>query len=190
MRKKTNRPFTSVPCFSESSVSTSLTLHKDTYLFVTPTFIKEYAGDLESAETDLAYAEFVDYLQALVTAKPIITALEKAPGGDEAGTELTINGNYVLVGAYLNNQAKVIASGAKKDEFRVQVGWVDGNDKMVGAPLHIGEVQANTIFFSVPAAQKEAYPVGVFFTDDKGEKPTLAVASPLAYTAVPSSGGN
>ena len=40
------------PCFSESSTETNLTIHKDTYMFVTPAFIKQYSGDLISGVND------------------------------------------------------------------------------------------------------------------------------------------
>ena len=40
------------PCIKEHSQSTTLTLHKDTYMFVTPAFIKQYSGDLVDGMND------------------------------------------------------------------------------------------------------------------------------------------
>ncbi len=55
------------PCFSESSVSTSWTLHKDTYMFVTPSFIKDYANDLSSINSDPDYLSLINWLSSLLT---------------------------------------------------------------------------------------------------------------------------
>ena len=52
------------PCFKTTSVSTTWQLHKDTYLFVTPTFIRKYAGDLESVETDPDFTCLTTLLQS------------------------------------------------------------------------------------------------------------------------------
>lgn len=47
------------PCFKASSSSSTFIMHKDTYMFVTPTFIHEYAGDLLSVNKDAAYGELI-----------------------------------------------------------------------------------------------------------------------------------
>ncbi len=47
------------PCFKASKSSLTFTMHKDTYMFVTPTFIHEYAGDLTSVSRDAAYGELI-----------------------------------------------------------------------------------------------------------------------------------
>ncbi|CAH9049511.1 hypothetical protein PSECIP111951_01275 [Pseudoalteromonas holothuriae] len=60
------------PCFSESSISSKWKLHKDTYMFVTPTFIKNYAGDLSSINSDPEYLELVNWLSGLLTQTPLI----------------------------------------------------------------------------------------------------------------------
>ena len=43
--------FQAGPCVKTSSTKTEMTLHKDVYMFVTPSFIKEYAADLDSIIT-------------------------------------------------------------------------------------------------------------------------------------------
>ena len=40
------------PCIKEHSTSTELTIHKDTYMFVTPSFIKQYSSDLLDGMND------------------------------------------------------------------------------------------------------------------------------------------
>jgi len=58
---------TAGPCFKASKSETKLIMHKDTYMFVTPTFIHEYAADLDSIGSDAAYGELIknmrQYLQ-------------------------------------------------------------------------------------------------------------------------------
>lgn len=51
--------FQAGPCIKTESHSMTFKMHKDTYMFVTPTFIREYAGDLNSVTTDAAYGELV-----------------------------------------------------------------------------------------------------------------------------------
>lgn len=62
------------PCFSESSVQIDWELHKDTYLFVPPSIIHEYAGDLDSIENDAKYQQLINWLKGLV--KPRSGALQ------------------------------------------------------------------------------------------------------------------
>jgi len=59
------------PCFKAQSKSLTFTMHKDTYMFVTPTFIHEYAADLNSIGSDAAYGDLIktmrEHLQAKAT---------------------------------------------------------------------------------------------------------------------------
>ena len=85
------------PCFKTSSVSTSLKMHKDTYMFVTPAFIRQYASDLESIETDPDYLALVNSLADLVAQAPQIVSLTAngtavAPGALSTGTTYTLAG--------------------------------------------------------------------------------------------------
>lgn len=64
------------PCFHESTQSLTWKFHKDTYLFVPPAFIKEYAGDMDSIIDNPDYKEFVTWLQDLILNKPF-TPLSK-----------------------------------------------------------------------------------------------------------------
>jgi hypothetical protein len=48
------------PCVSVDHVHTDLTIHKDTYMFVTPKFIKRYSGDLISGINDPEFEELTE----------------------------------------------------------------------------------------------------------------------------------
>lgn len=178
---KNHTAFKVGPCIKGQATSTKLVMHKDTYLFVTPKFIKEYSADLDSITTDLAYLEFVDYLEALVQGSPIITGIDDLTG-EAAPEKLVVNQTYAIVGAFLDNGRKKITSGSNKGQPTVKVAWVGANSQM-GAEVTNAEVQPNIISFSVAAPVTNAQAIGVFFTDEKGENPVLAVASEGTYTA-------
>lgn len=57
------------PCFKATKSSFTLTMHKDTYMFVTPTFIHEYAADLTSIGSDVAYGELIKNMQEYLQQK-------------------------------------------------------------------------------------------------------------------------
>tara|TARA_R100000315_G_C5234052_1_gene145197 strand:- start:1593 stop:2420 length:828 start_codon:yes stop_codon:yes gene_type:complete len=48
------------PCVSVHHQQTDLTIHKDTYMFVTPAFIKQYSGDLISGIKDPEFEELTE----------------------------------------------------------------------------------------------------------------------------------
>jgi len=86
------------PCYQTSEHHSSWKLHKDTYMFVTPKFIKEYSGDLDSAAGNLQFNIFVDYLKALVTGAADIVGVTTADG-QKAPTQLESTKTYYIVGA-------------------------------------------------------------------------------------------
>ena len=47
------------PCFKESTTNMSLSIHKDTYTFVTPSYIKEFSGDIISGIEDPNFSQLV-----------------------------------------------------------------------------------------------------------------------------------
>ncbi len=165
--------FKAGPCFSETSTTLTVTMHKDTYMFVTPTFIKQYSGDLESVATDLVFLEFVDYLQALVLGNPVVTAVETADG-KMAPAALTVGTTYSIVGAYLNN---------KGQPNLVSVAWVGTDGKSKGTAVENAQIQGNVVSFS-PTTMATSTAVGIFFSTPAAPTVwTLAVATPLTYTA-------
>jgi hypothetical protein len=169
--QQVSQTFKAGPCFSETSTTTSLTLHKDTYMFVTPTFIKKYSGDLDAVTTDLQFLEFVDYLQAIVLRRPIITAVESMDG-KPAPSALKVNTTYAITGAFL--------SGNNLSPEKVKVAWVE--DGKAGSPVANAEVQDSVITFSIAAPTDKAAAIGVFFDN------VLAVATPFTYTTDPVAG--
>lgn len=123
------------PCFSESSSQTTLQMHKDTYLFVTPAFIREYASDLSSIESNPAYNQLIIYLKNMIARRPVIqdivdgaapstavTALKIATGSGSSQTPI-----YLLQGAYLGTTAGTLAfSGTSQATISVVAGsWSD-----------------------------------------------------------------
>ena len=175
---KNSQVFKIGPCFSEQSSKVKLVMHKDTYMFVTPKFIREYSGDLDSVTSDLAYLEFVDYLQALVEGDPIITAVENMKG-KSADPELVVGQTYIITGAFLDNGRKLTTD----KKTTVQVAWV-APDGTMGTKVTNAEIQPNFISFSVGAASSTAQAIGVFFTDQDGKNPHLAVATEGTYTVI------
>ena len=61
--EKNSQALNAGPCFKEHSTSTNLTIHKDTYLFVTPSFIEEYSGDIVDGMNDPDFAVLVQKFQ-------------------------------------------------------------------------------------------------------------------------------
>jgi hypothetical protein len=108
-----SQSFSIGPCFSESSTSTTWTLHKDTYMFVTPKFIKKYAGDLLSVETDVNYTELVNYLKALISNKVAISGVVTNPDtSSPAPTALKASTKYYMVGLNFGTAPGTLKIGA------------------------------------------------------------------------------
>ncbi|MGB1586891.1 MAG: hypothetical protein ACPHID_07600 [Thermoplasmatota archaeon] len=57
------------PCFNEHSQSMKWTMHKDTYMFVTPTLIREYAADLDSVKNQASYQDLINWLKGIIAGK-------------------------------------------------------------------------------------------------------------------------
>ena len=76
---KNSEWFSVGPCISGKAVQKSLNLTKSTYLFVVPSLIKEFAGDLANVEKDAAYKELITYLESLIDGTtPMLGALTTA----------------------------------------------------------------------------------------------------------------
>jgi IPT/TIG domain len=83
---------TASPCVTVSDTSFDLTIHKDTFLFVPPAWIREYGGDLASVAGDEAYQELIKQLQALITTVPLITTVSPSGTTITAGAKVTLGG--------------------------------------------------------------------------------------------------
>lgn len=117
------------PCFKEQSSSTTMTVHKDTYMFITPTFIKQYAGDLSSIMNDPAYLKLIMQLESLIERTPTVTGVYELPtSGDpipvEGGGILNVGTQYAIYGEYL---------GTKVDG-KSSLSFLPGTDKIAIQP--------------------------------------------------------
>jgi hypothetical protein len=95
------------PCFSSNKVTTELKAHKDTYMFVTPTFIKMYAGDLVAGENDPEYMSLIMYLESLAERTPRITGVWDVTDPNAivaAGSTLSPSKKYAVFGQFLGTK--------------------------------------------------------------------------------------
>ncbi len=95
------------PCFKESSVTTSWTMHKDTYMFVTPKFINNYAGNLDSITSDPQYLEMIEWFSGLLLQTPEINQVVNSSYHDqpvESGSELDPANTYTLLGQFFGSK--------------------------------------------------------------------------------------
>lgn len=93
------------PCFSVDIESMDWQLHKDTYLFVTPDFIRDNAGVLQEVESDPDYYKLVNWLQGLVIQKPRYSFLALAADDTHISENepLKIGVDYYIAGEFLGD---------------------------------------------------------------------------------------
>jgi hypothetical protein len=90
------------PCISGGTTSTALNMTKETYLFVTPASIKQFAAQLDSVPLDSEYQALISYLKGLLNSDlnpPLLGDIRLA--GDSvspAVTKLNTGQNYQLSG--------------------------------------------------------------------------------------------
>ena len=87
------------PCVKTSKTEVSMKMHKDVYMFVTPTFIKKYAKDLNSVISSKTYGEFVSYLQSLITTDIVFDGIYDNEGKSVAESELMEETSYTIQGS-------------------------------------------------------------------------------------------
>ena len=114
------------PCFKESSQTMTWKMHKDTYMFVTPTFIKKYSGDLMSGVTDPVYNEFIEYLSDLVSGKVSITGVADSDN-NPVRTTLEAGKGYYITGVNFGTKSK----GAKLMLGKTQLTGVSVNENVI-----------------------------------------------------------
>lgn len=94
------------PCFNEHTESKDLQFHKDTYMFVTPSFIANYAGDLDKGMSDPAFLTLTSNFQKILTRTPVIlnvSTTERIP--TDAPAKLQIGQRYRLGGNFFGPSA-------------------------------------------------------------------------------------
>lgn len=137
------------PCVKTSKTEVSMKMHKDVYMFVTPTFIKKYAKDLNSVISSKTYGEFVSYLQSLIT------------------TDIVFDGIY-------ENNVKVTDSKLKAGSIYTLQGANFGNEKgnlKLGEQiLNITSWDSNKIEFKTPETENSNPEYLIIETDNGASK--------------------
>lgn len=112
--KSESKTINAGPCVKTSSTSVEMNLHKDVYMFVTPSFINKYASDLDSIIDSKEYNRFVVYLKSLLTTDIIFDGLfisnndEKVEDG-----KLTVGTEYYINGSNFGNTPGTLSIGGK-----------------------------------------------------------------------------
>jgi hypothetical protein len=165
------------PCFQEQSSSTTMTVHKDTYMFVTPAFIRQYAADLNTGMNDPDYMSLIMQLQSLVERTPGLSGgvwqivQGNAPVAVKAPGPLVSGNTYAVYGQYLGQNVKgksslalspggtglTVTAGVWDDSgIEFTVGNTSGNDadnQAIQVTLASGAVLA-TPAFTIGAAKQ------------------------------------
>lgn len=117
--KKNSDVFKAGPCVSVTNNHTSITMHKDVYMFVTPAFIKSYASDLDSIITSSDYSKFIAYLRSLLTDDIV---LEGVYEGDKLveGNTLTKDTEYSIKGNNFGDEQGTLSLGGNNTSIN---GW-------------------------------------------------------------------
>jgi hypothetical protein len=122
------------PCFKEQSSSTTLVAHKDTYMFVTPTFIRQYAGDLDTGMSDPDYLDLIMKLQSLVERTPSLSGVYEVvqsgspvavpvPGPIEVGNTYAVYGQYL--GQNVTGKSALVLTPGASGVTIAAGGWDD-----------------------------------------------------------------
>ncbi len=169
---KNETAFQMGPCIKGHSSSITLDMHKDTYMFVTPTFIHEYAGDLDSINSDPKYLEMISWLSGLLLRTPTIFNVANAGNGYatvESGTALTAGKSYVLQGQFLPTE-------------NVKLQWASGETTATfGSP----NFTADQISFSATGTLASESAISVVVTEDGADK--VVATSPASFTVTAAS---
>ena len=102
------------PCAKTSSTSIEMNLHKDVYMFVTPSFINKYSGDLDSLIDSQEYSKFVTYLKSFLTDDIIFDSVTLDDGTKIEDGNLTVETEYNINGSHFgpsSNDAKLSIGG-------------------------------------------------------------------------------
>ncbi|MEO1049299.1 MAG: hypothetical protein AAFX87_01645 [Bacteroidota bacterium] len=150
--KKNEQQLQLGPCFKEQSTHTEWKLHKDTYIFVTPTFIKQYAGDLDSIQSDADYLQMINWLSDLVTQTPIVSmVVDMNDPGTPVPSETALDPKvtYEILGQFLPT-----TKGTLK--------FASGDGKITA-----GSWGSNAIQFTVSGTQADAAAIQVLDSSGK-----------------------
>jgi hypothetical protein len=161
---KNQEAFQAGPCIKGGHTHTELNMHKDTYMFVTPTFIHEYAGDLDSINSDPQYLEMINWLGGLLLHTPTIFNVADRGNGYakvDSGSALASGESYALQGQFLPTDS-------------ITLKWATGD---TGATFSSISPTADQITFTVTGKIDNASAIDVV---DKNQK--VAASSPGRFT--------
>ncbi len=151
---------------------TQLTMQKDTYLFIPPSFISKYAADLGAVESDPEYINFVNWIQGML--KQTTTVADVINTGSQtvisSGTALSTSEAYTMQGEFLPTD-------------NVTLKFEGTADQVTGTVLpKPGTFSTTEIGFSVSGTQTIPLPIGIYVNNK------LVIATPGAFTiAAPAS---
>lgn len=149
--KKNSDVFKAGPCVSVTNNHTSITMHKDVYMFVTPAFIKSYASDLDSIITSSDYSKFIAYLRSLLTDDIVLEGVYEGDKlvegntltkdteysikgnnfGDEQGT-LSLGGNNISINGWNNQEVVFSISEATQGKEELKLATKKGKSLSIG----------------------------------------------------------
>lgn len=112
------------PCISAGHVSATLKVHKDTFMFVPPDWIRKYSGDLASVADTKEFQLLVQELESYITGTPVILGIKTATAGGTEITDgkLTKATNYVISGLNLGSPS---TGSTPKAPGKVYIGGVE-----------------------------------------------------------------
>ncbi len=118
------------PCVSANFTGYNLTVHKDTFMFVLPDWIRKYANDLSSVITSPAYQALIAELKSYINTSPVILNITTDAEGQKLATSLTAQTAYYINGHNFgasNDKNKINISG--KAQTLVTADWKDSQIK-------------------------------------------------------------
>jgi hypothetical protein len=132
------------PCVSADFKGYNLTVHKDTFMFVLPDWIKKYANDLTSVINVPAYQTLIAELRSFINTTPVILNISSDAAGTALVTELTVGTSYYLNGHNFGtaNAGNKMYISAKPQTIANNTDWTDSQIKFT---------------FVKPATGKEGY---------------------------------
>jgi len=171
--KKNEEAFQAGPCLKVHKRKVTLEMHKDTYMFVTPTFIHEYAGDMDSINSDPKYLEMVSWLSGLLLQTAEIFNVADAGNGYTSvpnGYSLVPGSTYTLQGQFLPTKEVPDEENHPNDKYSLK--FSNGS----GATFDAQVWSTDQIKFEVSGSQSDRSPIEVIFTKD-GEEKTIAISN-------------
>ncbi len=106
------------PCIKEHDQKLTMKLHKDTYMFVLPKYIKRFSKDLLSGEFNEDYLRFVKSLQDLISNAPSVLSIVD-------GTNQIVSGGTLTKGKTYKMSIRNLAAGIAPSDVKIKLGSVN-----------------------------------------------------------------